>query len=353
VPKPRIALLPILAALLLSRPLHAQSSGAQARALFREARELMKRESYVEACPKLEESLRLDHGIGTQFNLAHCWEKLGRTVSAWALFLDVASAAHEQNQRKREAAARERAAALEAQLPHLRIHVAEPVEGLEVLRSGETVGRAAWGTAMPIDPGSYRIEASAPGKEPWSTSIDLLPNGETISVEIPPLADIEKAEPVPSPTPEAPERDTLGESPSGVRTAFAWVLAGVGVAAVGTGGFFALRAEDETKAARSLCDGGPNGTLCDRDQPLPGFVGGERERSEMFDHRDNAKQAALVSYIGFGVGGAALVGSVLLFVTGSGGPSSSEPGPAPPEASFRLQPLVGQGQQGISVSGRF
>jgi hypothetical protein len=353
VPNPRRALLPIVAALLLSPPAFAQSSGAQARALFREARELMNKERYAEACPKFEESLRLDHGIGTQFNLAHCWEKLGRTVSAWALFLDVASAAHEQNQRKREAAARERAAELEAHLPHLRIDVAEPVEGLEVQRSGETVGRAAWGTAMPIDPGTYHIEASAPGKEPWSTSVDVPSTGETLSVQIPALADIEKAEPLVSAPPDAPERDTLAESPSGARTAMAWVLAGVGVAAAGTGGFFALRSKDETSAARALCDGGPNGTQCDRDQTLPGFDGGDAERREMQEHRDSAKQAALVSYIGFGVGGAALIGSVLLFVTGSSEPSEAMSSEQPPEASLRLEPLLGDGQQGLVVSGRF
>lgn len=355
--KPRRALLPIAAALLLSRPGLAQSSGAQARALFREARGLMGQERYAEACPKLEESLRLDHGIGTQFNLAHCWEKLGRTVSAWALFLDVASAAHEQNQRKREAAARARAAELEAHLPNLRIDVAEPVEGLEVRRSGETVGRAAWGTAMPIDPGTYRIEASAPGKEPWSDSVEVPSTGGTLSVQIPALADLEKAEAVALAPQEARERDVVAR-PSGAPTAVALVLAGVGVAAVGTGGYFALRSKDETNAARNLCDGGPNGTLCDRDQLLPGFDGGDGERSEMYEHRDSAKQAALVSYIGFGVGGAALIGSVLLFVTGSSEPVAASPGGGSPEggpseASLRLQPLLGAGQQGIAVSGRF
>jgi hypothetical protein len=350
---PRRSLLPVLAALLLSRPALAQPSGAQARALFREARELMNRERYAEACPKFEESMRLDRGIGTQFNLAHCWEKLGRTVSAWALFLDVASAAHEQNQRKREAAARERAAALEAHLPHLRIDVAEPVDGLEVQRSGETVGRAAWGTSMPIDPGTYRIEASAPGKEPWSTSVDVPSTGGTLSLQIPALVDIEKPEPVAIAMAEAPERDARAESPGGGRTAVAWVLAGVGVAAAGTGGFFALRSKDETNAARALCDGGPNGNVCDRDEMLPGSDGSDRERSEMFEHRERAKQAALVSYIGFGVGGAALLGSVLLFVTGSSEPGAEASEAGPSEARLRLQPIVGDGQHGITLSGRF
>src|SRR5688572_8741383 len=62
------AALLLVAALCVSRTSPAQSSSAQARTLFREARSLMDKERYEEACPKLEESLRLDHGIGTQFN---------------------------------------------------------------------------------------------------------------------------------------------------------------------------------------------------------------------------------------------------------------------------------------------
>src|SRR5688572_17830814 len=81
-----------LAALLngsLVRPAQAQSSSdsATARALFAEGRKLMGEKKYEDACPKFEESLRLDHGMGTQFNLAFCWEQLGRTASAWATFL--------------------------------------------------------------------------------------------------------------------------------------------------------------------------------------------------------------------------------------------------------------------------
>ena len=69
----------------VAQPAQAQSDSAAARALFAEGRNLMADERYAEACPKFEESLRLDHGMGTQFNLAHCWEKLGRTASAWSM----------------------------------------------------------------------------------------------------------------------------------------------------------------------------------------------------------------------------------------------------------------------------
>jgi hypothetical protein len=73
----------------------------------------------------------------------------------------------------------------------------------------------------------------------------------------------------------------------------------------------------------------------------------------MFEHRESAKQAALVSYIGFGVGGAALIGSVLLFATGSSEPRAEPSEAGPSEARLRLQPLVGEGLQGVTLSGRF
>lgn len=342
--------LALAALLLLSRTSSAQSSAAQARTLFREARALMDKERYEEACPKLEESLRLDHGIGTQFNLAHCWEKIGRPVSAWGMFLEVAAGARKENQRKRERAANERAAALEPLLPRMRIEVAEPAPGLQVLRGGEEVGSAAWGTPMPLDPGTYRIEASAPDKEPWSQEVEVLAGGNTVTVDIPALADIKKPEPVVvAAAPTEPERDAPVESAGGGRKTFAWVLAGAGVVGAGTGVFFALRSKKETDAAQGLCNGGENGLTCDRDLGSPTFDSGVQEQRELYAHRDKAKTAAVASYVAFGVGGAALITSIVLAITA---PDEAEEA-NPASATLDLQPMLGQQTQGLTLSGTF
>ena len=66
----------------------------------------MQQGKYAEACPKLEESMRLDSGIGTQFNLADCNEHIGKLATAWAGFLDVAAAAKAASQPDREKVAR-------------------------------------------------------------------------------------------------------------------------------------------------------------------------------------------------------------------------------------------------------
>jgi len=123
-------------------PAHAQSAGSastQARVLFREARKLMDKGQFDDACPKLEESLRLDDGMGTRFNLAHCLEKTGRTASAWGLFLDVASAASTVGQKKREKAARQRAEALEPKLEALRAGWKAPGLAVGLVVDGELV----------------------------------------------------------------------------------------------------------------------------------------------------------------------------------------------------------------------
>jgi len=53
-----------------------------AQALFDEAKRAMADGRWAEACPKLEESERLDPSIGTAFNLARCYEHVGRIASA-------------------------------------------------------------------------------------------------------------------------------------------------------------------------------------------------------------------------------------------------------------------------------
>lgn len=340
-----------LACLLAHAPARAQSSSAHARVLFGEARKLMDKGRFEEACPKLEESLRLDHGMGTQFNLAHCWEKLGRTASAWGLFLDVASAANAAGQSKRETAARERASALEPQLARLLIEVKEPPSELTVVRDGDVVGRAAWGTAMPVDPGTHKIEASAPGKRMWTEEIKVEAPGETVTIAIPRLEDELDEPPLepdlvetrPAPTPD--EKDTGGLSTSRILTSTIFAVVGVGGIVAGT--LYGLEANSETAAARALCVGGTTGNVCDRDSALADFDGGARELGERENHRENADRAALIGYIGWGVGAAGLVASAVVLLTAPDEPDEAG------AASLEVVPLVTSDSVGTVLSGRF
>jgi hypothetical protein len=200
----------------------------------------MTQERWSEACPKLQESQRLAPAIGTEFNLADCLEHQGKLASAWAAFLDVVDQTHKRGETQREAAARTRATALAPRLGKLTIQV--PVSartpGLEVLRDGETLPPEVWGVGVPVDAGDHRIEARAPGRVAWSSSVRTA-DGATAATTVPDLAPAPATPPSPLPagssTPAPPEPPPQPPMASPDHTASlivlgsAVVLAGVGV----------------------------------------------------------------------------------------------------------------------------
>src|SRR5947207_15885135 len=98
-PLPTLALCCV--GVLLPTPAHAEAGAAQkaaAESLFDDALKAMKSGHFTEACPKLEESERIDPAIGTLLYLGECYEKTGRTASAWATFREAASAAQAQGE---------------------------------------------------------------------------------------------------------------------------------------------------------------------------------------------------------------------------------------------------------------
>lgn len=325
-------------------PAHAQSDSAAARALFAEGRSLMEDERYAEACPKFEESLRLDHGMGTQFNLAHCWEKLGRTASAWALFLDVAAAAKAGNQPQREAAARERAKALEPRLTRLRIDLPNAPADAKVERDGQDVGKAAWGMAVPVDPGTHVVRVSAPGKNTWTDEVEVPPTARTFSVTVPALTDAPppaveaNVEPTSSGSTPPPVEADVAPSRGGAngQTVAAWVVGGVGLAAVATGAVFGFQSRSDNDEALKLCR-----TLDANGVERCATPEEERRHSTLVD---DAERGRLISFIGIGVGGAALVTAVILYVTADSGGS---------QAAFDVAPMWTADVRGASFTARF
>jgi hypothetical protein len=69
---------------------------------FDDGKRLAAQGRYAESCPKLAESQRLDPAPGTLMNLADCYENAGLTASAWATWLEAASATKQAGQVERE-----------------------------------------------------------------------------------------------------------------------------------------------------------------------------------------------------------------------------------------------------------
>lgn len=285
---------------------------AAAESLFAEGRELLGAGEYRRACAKLEASQKLEPALGTQLNLAHCYEKLGRTASAWAEFKGAAARAQRSGDALRKRTAHDRAAALEPRLCRLAFEAADP--SVTVLQNGRPLSSAVLGNTIPIDPGTYRFEASAPGKLPWSQSLEIRREGELATLRIPALEPAPPGQP-----PPAPQPPPMTAEPNGQRV-LAWTLGGVGVAGLATGAVFGVLASSSWKKAEQSCD----------DYPYACTLDG-------IEHGNAASTRADVATAAFAVGAAALGTSLLLFALDSGS-SNAE---------------LALGMDRIALSGRF
>lgn len=243
-----------------------------ARTLFFDARKLMAEGHWLEACPKLEESERLDPGKGTEFNLAECYEHVGRVASALALYERVAVASHADNMPAHEARARARAEALTPRVPSLVVVVGADsrTDGLEVTRDGEGVPPEAWSAHVHVDPGRHTVAARAPGRVAWAATVDLT-EGTTTTVEVPPL--VPEATAIAPPTrsaetaapaapPPAPPPVQAGEesqaTPGRTQRTIALAVGGAGVASVVAGAVFGVLSISAHNQADTWCDHATN-----------------------------------------------------------------------------------------------
>jgi hypothetical protein len=244
-----------------------QADPAAAEALFERGKALMQEGRYAEACPKFEESYRLDPGGGVLINLATCHEKQGKVASAWAEFKEALALAVKAGRADREQFARERIAALEKLLPRLLIDVPAGVrvEGLRVLRGEALLREGSWGEPLPVDPGAHRIIASAPGHEDRSYEVQVR-QGEVTALVIEPLrplaaAPTSAAPPAsvvaPSAADAPPERPASGPArEASPRRTAGYVVGGAGALALWAGGVFGVRAILKRQDSDADCPGG-------------------------------------------------------------------------------------------------
>src|SRR6187402_3657484 len=243
-----------------SAPAAAQATAsdkASAEALFDQGVRLMKQNSFPQACPKLEESNRIDPAVGTLLYLGECYERTGRTASAWATFREAASLAGNSSQADRARVAASRAQELEPKLSRLSVELAPEVAsipGVAVKRGSQRLEPSLIGTPLPVDPGEYRIEVSAPGYETWSTPIAVAAGGASASVRVPALVKAADAPPpATGPTqaaadgPQDPATTQASASDAQskgmtLQQKLGLVSGGLGPVGVGIGTYFGVRA---------------------------------------------------------------------------------------------------------------
>jgi tetratricopeptide (TPR) repeat protein len=238
--------------------LHAAAASAQpvderstlGQELFDQGRALMEQKDYPRACKKFEESARLERAVGTLLNLALCYELQNKTRTAWAHFNEALSLARREGRLDRQRFAEEHIAALAKRMSRVRIVVprSSRISGLTVRRNDIALTEGAWNEALSVDPGPMVVEASAPGRTPFKTTITVGPEADLKTVVIPLL------------DPEAPRTATPVSMRGKTHRWLAYGAGAVGLAAIGVGSFFGIRAIDRNNRAEDLC---PNADRCD------------------------------------------------------------------------------------------
>jgi tetratricopeptide (TPR) repeat protein len=324
-------------------PALADSSGdaEAARALFRSGRGLAAEGKYEQACPKFEQSLKLDPGLGTKFNLADCYERLGKTATARTLFLDVASLARQAGQSDREQVAAARAKDLEPQLHTLTIDVPSKPTGLTIFRDGKEVLPSQWGAPQPVDPGKYELHVTAPGKKDWVKSVEVPRSGD-LTVSVPELDDPEAEAPGAAPAageekraaPAPANDETLSSAPAGAPTDLTIpliVYGGLGAGAVlGATALILYKSANDDAAA--IC---PTDVNCSHDDI--------RRHQELVN---DARDARTLGYVGLGVAGAAAITGGIIALVRSGREGSAHP-------RVTAGPILAPGHFGAAMQGRF
>ena len=284
-------------------PAAVASTKEQVLTLYNQGKELLDAGKTAEACQAFESAKRLDFtAINLILRLGDCYERLGRTASAYSQYQQAASLAAAAKDARRSTA-EERVAAVEPHLARVVVALSPAAVSVTVRRNGEIVARETLGKPEPVDPGRYTFEAAAPGKTTWSAAREIVA-GSTITIDVPGLLPAaSSALPATLPTPEA------SSSP---RRAIALALGGVGLVGLGVGAAFGVKALSNLAASRANghCDAQ---SFCD---------------DAGFQLRGDAQDAATISTVTLALGAGAAVAGVVLWITAPSSPKAATKAPA-------------------------
>jgi hypothetical protein len=237
----------------------ASGEAGQAEALFNEAKALRDGNQYAEACPKFAASRSLASGVGVTLYLADCYEKIGKTQSAWTEFRNAEQLARDRGDKRADVAA-ERARALESKLNRVTLATAPLAAGQAapvVTIDGVAVPPEQLNTALAMDPGEHELKIVVQNGSPRVLAIHVDPNVPSLVV---PLAEPEGASPAlataegsAAPPAAAPE-PAPSSDPYATRRWVGLGLIAAGAGAAGIGTWLLTSKVTGTMADGSPCD---------------------------------------------------------------------------------------------------
>jgi hypothetical protein len=287
--------------------------------------------NFATAHDKLEKAYGALHAPSLGLWSARALVAVGHLVEAGERYREVTrlsvSGGDQAIQKQARADAETELGALSSRIPSVVIGLvgADPTE-VQVTIDGTAVAAALLGESRPVNPGKHHVVGKR-GGDVVALDVTLAESEkQTALLHFKPSAASSVAAGAADETDGArgasPPRDTSPEPAHGAgsRKLIGLVVTSVGVAALGTGAVFAGLTKSEDNKASKLCTSGAS-----HDQCLDAT-----EQTDFQQHTDRAHSWAKVSYVGFGVGAAALVTGAILLL---GGHSET--------SALRVTPLVG------------
>lgn len=317
----------IVAVAVMVAPRHAHAQSSVAASQFREAKKMYDDEQYPDALQLFQLAWEHSHSPNARLYIARCFLKLGKYKPAYDEFRGTLrdatdKLAEDPKYEGTQSAAAAELVLLEPKIAHLVVSIdAADAKDIAVTVNGEPFPSVSWGSLVTVDPGSYKVVASAPGKADVTKEVTIA-GGSTEAIA---LYFIPEARgPAPATVPEPTQEAAVGLS--------SLQLVGLITGAVGLGGLLAaagtgIAAGSKFSALESAC----GGTTC----PDASFA----------EIVDSGKTLEVVTYILLGAGGGLAItgGALWLF----GGDSE----PQEPAATAILTPLPGGAF--VGAAGRF
>ncbi|MEZ4294574.1 MAG: hypothetical protein R3B70_06335 [Polyangiaceae bacterium] len=329
---------------LLSGSAAADGAGEQeknlAETLFQKGRDLMEAGNLKGACPKLAESQKLDPASGTLLYLAECYRRAGQTATAWRTLHDVRALAQKDGRAERIDVARAEIARLEKDLSYLTVNVsseATAVSELTVECDGTAIHAAAFGVAVPVDPGTHKIIVQAPGYKMVIRDVVVQAGGDRQTVDVSALERLPKLpEPPSTGTPRssaAPVIPPPVDSGKPLRTA-GLAVGGVGLGALAIGAVLGGLAASNQATVSERCPSSPcsDGAAVD----LNGAVRTQADASTVL----------------FGAGGGLVALGALFYLLAPGAPPKQE-GANASAGLTGIRPVVSGEGGGLWLNGQF
>lgn len=263
-----------------------------AEALFQAGKQLMAEGKVDEACAKLAESQRLEPGGGTVLLLGICHESQGKWATAAAELRAALSIAKRDRRADREKLAQKHLADVEPKVSRV-VFVLPPgaPADVSVVVDGTPISRKALDVPLPMDPGTHPFRVEAKGKRPYASTVTVATTAEEQRVPIPELEAAPVAEAPPT------DRPAAAPAPLGTQRILALAAGGAGVALLGVGTFFGVRAIGLSDDARAMCD------------PA------QCTSRDAIATNDDARSSATVANVALVAGAALVVTGVVLWLT--------------------------------------